>query len=270
MIRISLFFLLSFLFFGTIHSQENNQISYIANQGIFIEYNGKKVLIDALHDEYLSHYQETRVPYRLIMNSASAPFERVDLFLVTSALGDHFDKDLTIKFFEKHKESIFIAPEQVLDTMGSLAHLEAQFYPLKETDNGLVYAMDGINIQTFPLVHAYDEKGAWVDNMAYLLDFEGLKILHVGDANFLPENLNRIQKEIGDGVDYAILPDWFFENKEDIAKVKKQIKAKKIIVAHVLKMKTAIYSNSLKNRVKDFDLDLRVFLRIGEFETIKK
>lgn len=270
MIRATLFLLLSFTFFGIIYSQEKNQISYIANQGVFIEYNGKRVLIDALHDEYLPYYQETRIPYRVMLNSASAPFERVDLFLVTSALGDHFDKALTVEFFEKHRESILIAPEQVLDTLGNLTHLAAQFYPIRKTDSGLVYAMDGINIRTFPLSHAFDEHGAWVDNMAYLIDFEGLKILHVGDANILPENLNRIQKEIGKGVDYAILPDWFFDKKEDIAKVKKQIKAKKFIVAHVMKMKTGTYSDRLKKRVKDFDIDLKVFVRIGEFETIKK
>ncbi len=270
MTRTIFIFLFFFLFWGTIQAQEKNQITYIANQGVYIEYNGKKVLIDALHDEHLSHYQATRVPYRLIMNSASTPFERVDLFLVTSALGDHFDTDLTVKFFEKHKESIFVAPQQVLDTMGNLAHLEAQFYPIQETDKGMIYAMDGINIQTFPLKHSYNKESEGVVNMAYLLDFEGLKILHVGDANFLPENLNSIQKAIGKGVDYAILPDWFFENKADIAKVKKRIKAKKFIAAHVLNMKTAAYSTRLKNRVKEFNMDMTVFVRIGQYETIEK
>lgn len=270
MTRTTLIFLFSFLFWGTIYSQEKSQITYIANQGVFIEYNGKKVLIDALHDEHLSHYQATRIPYRLIMNSASTPFEKVDLFLVTSALGDHFDKDLTVEFFEKHTETILVAPRQVLDTMGTLNHLEAQFYPILETDNGMMYAMDGINIQTFPLIHAYNKESEGVDNMAYLLDFDGLRILHVGDANFLPENLNRIQKAIGKGVDYIILPDWFFKNKEDVAKVKKQIKAKKFIVAHVIKMKTGIYSNQLKKRVEEFKMDLTVLLSIGQFETIKK
>jgi len=227
-------------------------------------------LIDALHDEHLSYYQETRYPYRLIMNSASAPFEMVDLFAVTSALGDHFDTDLTIEFFEKHKESILVAPQQVLDTMGTLTHLEAQFYSIQAKDNGLMYAMDGINIHAFPLIHAYNKESEGVDNMAYLLDFEGLKVLHVGNANFLPENLNTIQKAIGKGVDYAILPDWFFKNKETISQVKKQIQAKKFIVAHIIKTKSGTYSNQLKKRVKDFDMDLTVFLSIGQLETIKK
>lgn len=267
--RTTLFFLFSFLFFGTIHSQEKSQIQYIANQGVFIEYNGKKVLIDALHDPHLTYYQETRAAFRLMLTTATAPFEKVDLFLATSALGDHFDSKLTIDFLEKHIETILIAPQQVLDSMGTLTHLEAQFYPLRETDSGLMYAMDGVDIHTFPLKHAFNEESEWVENMAYLLDFEGFRILHVGDANFLPENLNRIEKEIGKGVDYVILPDWFFENKEAIAKVKKQIKAKKFIVAHVLKMKTTTYSRRLKNRVKDFDLDLKVFLNVGELEKIK-
>lgn len=270
MIKATFVFLFSFLFIGTILSQEKKQITYIANTGVFIEYNGKKVLIDALHDEYLSHYQATRHPYRLIMTTASPPFEIVDLFLVTHVHGDHFDTDLTITFFEKHKETIFVAPQQVLDTMGTLTHLEAQFYPVRGTDIGEIYHMDGINIQTIPLVHSYPKGNAWVENMAYLLDFDGFKILHVGDAEFLPENLSRIEKAIGKGVDYAILPDWFFENKEYIAKVNKHIKAKKFMAVHVMKMKTGTYSDRLKKRVKEFGLDLTVFLRIGQFETLNK
>lgn len=270
MFRVNLIFLFSFLYLGAILSQEKNQITYIANEGVFIEYNGKTVLIDGLHDEYLDYYHSTVIPYRLMMANANTPFEMVDLFLVTHVHGDHFDTDLTIQFFEKHKESILVAPEQVINTMGRLAHLEAQFYPIRGTDNGIVYAMDGLTIQTFPLIHSHPAKNDWVENMAYLLDFEGLKILHVGDAEFLPENLNRLKKAIGKGVDYAILPDWFFEDKETIKMVKKNIKANKFIAAHVLNMKTGIYEGHLKKRVKEFDLDLNVFLRIGEFETIKK
>ena len=268
--KSTLIFLLSFFYIGIIFSQEKNQITYIANEGVFIEYNGKHVFIDALHDEHSNFYEHTRKPYRLIMNNASAPFERIDLFLVTHVLGDHFDADLTIEFFEKHKETILVAPQQVLDTIGTLAHLAAQFYPLKGTDNGVMYAMDGITIQTFPLIYSTSKENNWLENMAYILDFDGLKILHAGDAEFSPENLSRIKKAIGKGVDYAILPDWFFENKEGIAKVKRQIKAKKYIAAHVLKSKSAIYSNLLKKRVKEFDMDLTVFLSVGQFETIKK
>jgi len=247
--KSTLIFLLSFFSINIIFSQEKNQITYIANEGVFIEYNGKHVFIDALHDEHSTFYEHTRKPYRLIMNNASAPFERIDLFLVTHVLGDHFDADLTIEFFEKHKETILVAPQQVLDTM---------------------YAMDGITIQTFPLIYSTSKENNWLENMAYILDFDGLKILHAGDAEFSPENLSRIKKAIGKGVDYAILPDWFFEKKEDIAKVKRQIKAKKFIAAHVLKSKSAIYSNLLKKRVKEFDMDVTVFFSVGQFETIKK
>jgi len=269
--KSTLAILLSFLSIGTILSQEKNQITYTGNEGVFIEYNAKHVLIDALHDPHSNVYDYTRKPYRLLMTDGKAPFEQIDLFLVTHVHGDHFDIDLTIDFFEKHKEAILVAPQQVIDTMGTLTtHLAAQFYPLKGTDNGVMYAMDGINIQTFPLKHINPKKNGWIENMAYILDFEGLKIMHMGDAAFLPENLSQIKKAIGKGVDYAILPYWFFETKENIAKVKQQIKAKKFIAVHVLTLDASNYSRKMKKRIKEFDMDVAIFSSIGQFEIIKK
>ena len=270
MTRTKLTILFSFLFFGTILAQEKNQITYIANEGLFIEKNGKKVLIDALHDKYLDYYEFTRSSFRLLMTKANAPFETVDLFLVTHVHGDHFDKDLTVDFFEKHKETILVAPQQVLDTMGQLTHLEAQFYPIRGKDSGHMFSMDGIDIQTIPLLHSYQKGNAWVENMGYILDFDGFKILHVGDAEFLPENLNRLKKAIGKGVDYAILPDWFFENKEDIAQVKQKIKAKKYRVVHIMTTKPGTYNTRLKKRVKAFNMDLKALVTVGQFETIEE
>ncbi len=262
--------LLSFLYIGTILSQEKNQITYTGNEGVFIEYNAKHVLIDALHDPNSKVYEYTRKPYRLLMTKGNPPFEQIDLFLVTHVHDDHFDIDLTIDFFEKHKETILVAPQQVIDTMGTLTHLAAQFYPLRGTDNGVMYTMDGINIQTFPLKHTNPKKNDWVENMAYILDFEGLKIMHIGDAAFSPENLSQIKKAIGKGVDYAILPYWFFKNKENIAKVKQEIKAKKFIAVHVLTIDASNFSRKMKKRIKEFNMDVAVFFSIGQFETIKK
>jgi len=265
---VSLFF--SFFLITTLLSQEKNQITYIANEGVFIECQGKKVFIDALHKSHNKLYQFTRNPFPYNIIRGIAPFDGIDLFMVTHLHGDHFNPTFTIDFLENHAETIMIAPEQVIDTMGIVEHLTAQIYPLKGTDKGLMYEMDGIKIHAIPLIHSYPKKNHWIENMAYLLDFDGLTILHTGDAEFLPENLNRIQKAIGKGVDYVLLPDWFFADKATIAQVHKKIKAKKYLAMHVMVTEPGTYERRLKKRVADFKMDLNVFMRIAEFQSLEK
>ena len=263
-------FFFSFLFITHLFSQEKNQWTYIANEGIFIEYQGKKVLIDALHKGDNHIYRSTQNPFPYNIMNGIAPFDKVDLFLITHLHGDHFNAAFTTEFLEKHAESIMVAPEQVIDTMGRIDYLKAQFYPLRGTDKGLMYEMDGLQIHAVPLIHSYPQKNDWIENMGYLLDFDGLTILHVGDAEFLPENLKRIQKAIGKGVDYAFLPDWFFEDEKVIAQVHEKIKAKKFMAMHVIVTEPGTYERRLKKRVKDFNMDLNVLMRIGEFQILEK
>ncbi|MFK7984270.1 MAG: MBL fold metallo-hydrolase [Saprospiraceae bacterium] len=261
---------LSFLLVTNLFSQEEkNQITYIANEGVMIEYQGKKVLIDALHKSDIPLYQFTRNPFPYNMINGKTPFEGVDLFLITHLHGDHFSPTYMKDFLTEHEETILIAPEQVIDTMEHTG-LATQIYSLRGTDKGLMYEMDGIKIHALPLIHSYPQKNAWIDNMAYFLDFDGLTILHAGDAEFLPENLKRIQRVIGKRVDYILLPDWYFEDKETIAQVRNKIKAKKYIAMHVMVTEPGTYERRLKKLVKDFKLDLNVFMRIGEIELLEK
>lgn len=270
MSKLFLILSISCLFFGALHSQEKNQITYLANEGILIEYEGKRVLIDALHKSQKQKiYRFTQIVFRENMVAKVAPFDTIDLFLITNVNDDHFSPPMMIDFLEKHEESILMAPNQVVDTMNA-AYLAGQIYRLNGTDQGLVYEMDGIKIHTIPLIHSYPKKNAWIENMGYLLDFNGLTVLHTGDAEFLPENLNRLQKAIGKGVDYILLPDWYFEDEETIAQVKRKIKAKKFMAMHVMVTRPGTYERRLKKRVKDFKMDLNVLMRVGEFQALEK
>ena len=250
-------------------SQEKNQITYIANSGVFIEYNDIKVFIDALHKEYDKLYQETKRPYPRSMVNGTTPFEHIDLFMITHMHGDHFDSDYMIDFLTKHEECILVAPQQVIDTMGSVPQLAVQVYSLHDQDKGLMYEMDGMKITSIPMIHSYPEKNYWVRNMAYLIDFDGLTILHMGDAELTEENFNRIQEVTGGKVDYALMPYWLFYD-EGKQWSREKIGAKKYIAIHIPTNKTGTFESILKREVVDADLDLNVFIRIGEFETIQK
>lgn len=268
--RLILTYLFAILITGNILAQEKNQITYIANEGVFLEYKGNTVFIDALHKKYIQYYQPTLGKTAIGAIQKMTPFEAVDLMLVTHVHRDHFDVAYTIQFLENHEETILVAPQQVMDSIGRIDYLTNQFYPLQATENGPVYEMEGMTIQSIPLLHAHQEKNDWVQNLGYIVDFEGLMVLHAGDAELLDENFERLKKAIGKGVDYAILPDWFFADDESIKKVAKYIKAKKYIAVHVPITIKNFHERKLKKRVEPYGLDLNVFLRIGETEPLEK
>ena len=270
MIKFFLSFQFLIFFFFNAFSQTNNQITYIANEGVFIEYEGKKIIIDALHKKYDAIYQFTRLPYVLAMLEAKTPFDSINLMLVTHVHGDHFNREYTLDLLNKHHETIFIAPQQVIDTMGQLNYLQNKIYAVQGSDKGLMYEMEGLKIHSIPLLHSYQERNHWVENMAYLLDFEGLTILHIGDAELVVDNFDRIKKAIGKGVDYALLPDWYFSEGDHLSKIKQKIKAKKYIAIHVMDTKSGLYERRLKKKVKPFGIDLNVFLRVGETQVLEK
>lgn len=266
----TLTYLFLLIFSSHLFAQEKNQITYIANEGVLLEYAGNSVLIDALHRKYRSFYQPTLGKTVLGMMDGLTPFEEVDLMLVTHGHGDHFDAAYTAEFLEKHLETILVAPQQVIDTLGRVDYLTNQYYPLQVSDKGPIYEMEGMTIHSIPLLHSYQVKNNWVQNFGYIVDFEGLRILHVGDAELAEENFKHIEEAIGKGVDVAILPDWFFSDENTIKKVKQFIKAKKYVAVHVMLTVKNFYERRLKKRVAPFGLDLNVFLRVGETEPLQK
>ena len=65
------------------------EITYIANEGVLISSAGKQVLIDGLHREYERAYAFLPPPHREKIETAKAPFDQIDLLLVSHRHLDH-------------------------------------------------------------------------------------------------------------------------------------------------------------------------------------
>jgi L-ascorbate metabolism protein UlaG (beta-lactamase superfamily) len=68
------------------------EIMYVANEGVLLSTGGKRVLIDGLHREYKT-YPTLPEPYLGQIEKAQAPFDKIDLILVSHAHRDHFDPE---------------------------------------------------------------------------------------------------------------------------------------------------------------------------------
>jgi L-ascorbate metabolism protein UlaG (beta-lactamase superfamily) len=181
------------------------EVMYIANEGFLIEIGSKKILIDAMFDDQTitySHFPDTDTLRR--MRDALPPFDELDLLLVTHFHRDHFAVGPVLEHLRANPTAVLIAPPQAVselkvadpevDRMGArIREVRLELFESAELHTA------GIRVRALRLRHcAYleidEETGAQIDrhagveNLVYLIDVDGVQLVHVGDA-VLSQNL---------------------------------------------------------------------------------
>src|SRR5262245_3476964 len=65
-------------------------VRYIANEGVLIAAANKQILIDGLHREYKPAYLFPPPEMQTLLENARAPYDKIDLVLVSHVHLDHF------------------------------------------------------------------------------------------------------------------------------------------------------------------------------------
>jgi L-ascorbate metabolism protein UlaG (beta-lactamase superfamily) len=185
-------------------------ITYIANEGFLIEVGSRKILIDAVFDDRSIAY--THVPddeTLSLMQASKAPFDDIDLMLVTHFHRDHFSAAPVLEHFRGNPSGVLIGPAQVVDALrASEPEFADSGITAREIDLDLFESADleveGIRVRAIRLRHsAYMEtneetgeqfnRHEGVENLVYLVEVDGLTMLHVGDA-LLSQNLELFEE----------------------------------------------------------------------------
>lgn len=213
-------------------------ITYIANEGILIQSEEKTLLIDAIFDDYYEQYAAPSEQTIHHMNAKESPYQTIDLLLITHAHLDHFNPAMVGKFMTAHRETVLVCPNQAIDSI-------AKFYPnttsIKSRLNGVApipawqsLFLGGISMKTAFVRHG-GKQNYGVDNQIYLMNVDGKKILHIGDAEMDMahfSNLHLAQPPI----DVALIPYWFLAYSPGVEIIRNQIKSKKLIAIHYPKV----------------------------------
>ena len=125
-------------------------ITYVGNAGFLINIGDKKILIDALFKGFKGNYNlPQKVQDKLTL--AQAPFDDVDLILVTHAHGDHFNANMVSEHMKNNPKAIFASTQQVVDRLNGFSDRSIIFNPSKgRTDKKEI---QGFSIETFFLPH---------------------------------------------------------------------------------------------------------------------
>ena len=233
--------LLIFLYAGVstqLSKSNESQITvmYVANEGVLVSENMKKILIDGLHRKYKPAYAWLPDSLRRKAELARPPFNDIDMVLVTHIHRDHFHSESVGLHLLNNPKAQLVTSNQVAD---SLKMFFRQYPDISSRVNALTpdphkkktVQVEGIEVSVLNIPHG-SERFRWIEHSVFLIKMGGHTILHVGDAIIDPksfETFDLIEEEI----DFAFIPYWFllYENGQKI--VENYIQPKRIFAMHI-------------------------------------
>ena len=181
---IIIILLLSYISVSSFAQQKETEVTYVGNAGFLIKIGDKKILIDALfkgfEGDYIlpEHIQEK-------LSLAQAPFNDVDLVLVTHAHGDHISANMVQQHMKNNPNAIFASTKQTVDALNARDTIDnfhdrrIGFNPSKEKSDK--QDIKGISIEAFYLPHGPDSR---IINNGFLVTVNGVSFFHTGDVDY--------------------------------------------------------------------------------------
>jgi L-ascorbate metabolism protein UlaG (beta-lactamase superfamily) len=169
----------------SLNAQKSVDITYVANDGFLISNGTESILIDALFDQSYGRFDVPSEQLRTEITEGKAPFNKIDLYLVTHQDGDHFYAPYIIDFLKRHHETHFISSGQVTESLAGENNIKKQITGISEKIGGMIDTTIGnISLKVYRVKHLGDSLGTRSINLAYLITLNNFKILHIGDGPF--------------------------------------------------------------------------------------
>jgi len=196
---------------GQTAEKEPLTLTYVANSGVLVMSGDSKVLIDALFDRPNPDYRAPAPEVLDKIMKGAAPFDGVDLVLVTHDHPDHFDAGVAVRYLEALPGPVLMAPA---DAVAEMRKAAADWTKIEPRVVSLDLKVGGkeerkparIPVTAFRTLHSGDKESPM--NLMYLFELNGRRIFHEGDSNGKPE----VFKGFGLGaapVDLALVHYWF-------------------------------------------------------------
>jgi L-ascorbate metabolism protein UlaG (beta-lactamase superfamily) len=220
-------------------SQWTVEVTYIAGSGVLLSSGGTQVLIDGLFREYQT-YPYLPQPHQDLIETAKAPFDRIDLILVSHRHGDHFHPESVARHLQSNSQAFLLSSQQVVDEVrtqpGFAAIASRVTTTAPSVPQRIAMSVAGVQVDVLGLGHGTG-RNRDIQNLGHVITVGGMKFLHVGDADptaaiFEPLKLDE------QGVDVAIIPMWFLE--DGAAVVREHIRPKHIIAVHMARAETGL------------------------------
>lgn len=135
------------------------------------------------------------------------------------------DKNTQVLFFGS-KQSTDLVKEARSNNDDRIITIETKDYQKQTVEIG------DISVTGFYMNHVSPNRHGSVQNVGYLIEMEGKKILHVGDSNWFEEAFTKLNLQ-EENIDVAIFPYWMLLDDDDSPKLKEWVSPKHIVATHL-------------------------------------
>ena len=214
-------------------------VTYLANEGVLLSATDsagtRKVLIDALFEPY-DDYAVPPDTTQAALRRASAPYDAVDLILVTHRHGDHFHPAPAADHLRANPRAVLVTSRQVIDSLRGRVGPEllrserivARTLPPGARRSLLV---NGVPVHLLGLPHG-GERHRHVEHLAYVVDLGGRRVLHVGDAELSEATLAPLRIDTMQ-IDVALVPYWALTDEDTRRIVERWIRPRNVAAFHL-------------------------------------
>ncbi len=187
-------------------------VTYLGNEGFLIAAGDTRIVIDGLFGDGLANYAAVPAEPRRRLESAAGEFAGVDLVLATHHHDDHFAPGAVARHLAANPGARFVSTRQAVDRLRRLegfadlaGRVEGHWPPEGET---ATREHAGIRVTMLNLHHGRGHQPP-VQNLGFLIEIGGLRLLHVGDTEVTVDDVTAYA--LGDAaVDVLFAPGWFF------------------------------------------------------------
>jgi L-ascorbate metabolism protein UlaG (beta-lactamase superfamily) len=250
---------LLFALSGFTNQKKEIKITSLGNCGYLYECNQTKVLIDPFGTEFGNFFYLPTDETRKKIIQGNAPFDKINVLLITHLHGDHFNARLTESFLLNNGGVKMICPPQVCqqmkDSCKRFAQIESQIISpglsmgeskkIKINDlsvtairmqHGTNRSLEGINVSDYT---DYEK----TENFGYVIHFAKETVFHQGDGCLRINE--KALKKINCPIDIALLGffDW---DTVSYHILKKDLKAQTVIFMHGTKPAKELESEPFK------------------------
>lgn len=224
-------------------------VRYIGNMGVLISGEKSSVIIDGFHKEY---NKDTYLfpPQSLVdslTNAINSDIPPIVAIAATHYHRDHLDGGQIATFLDSNPDALFFGSNQSVGLVNEVnPELEDQIVEV-DTDSYTKQTVEhtGISITSFYINHVNPSRHGSVQNVGYVIEIDGKRILHVGDSNWFEEAFSELglNKE---NIDIAILPFWMLIEETSQSNLKEWINPTYSIATHIAPVRYERYESTVK------------------------
>lgn len=249
-----LFFLVLLLSTDRTLAQEI-QVQYLANEGVRISNEHSVVYIDALFGNEFEAYDYLTVDTLNLVFNDGKDRAKNTFILASHVHGDHFSADITGEFLQSNPNTLFISPQETIDVFKSTFE---DFQDISEQVKTValqkyqyhIFEFDHLKITIMNLDHLGESPWKEAINFAYIIEMNGKKIIHFGDAGIDEVNLKTLNLPKMN-LDIAIMRIGQIASLNQKILIDRYIAPKHLVAAHI----PLSYYDRAESILKDFDYE---------------